>query len=79
MYYTDEMKRAFRAIPCPVKGFRMDVIDNDHFLTLKLHLKPLLAMSGEDQKRCIVYTINVKEALEQAGAVVLVVRDAEDA
>ena len=77
MYYTDRMRRAFRSIPVPHPDFKMDVIDSDNFITLKIHLKPLMMMPAEDRKRCIIYALKVKAALESEGAVVLVVRDAE--
>ena len=77
MYYTDEMRRAFRAIPKPHESFKMEVFDNEDFLTLKIYLEPMMKMSGEERKDCVIYALTVKEALEDAGAVVLVVRDAE--
>lgn len=77
MYYTDEMRRAFKSVPVPNDKLRLEVIDNDDFLTLRIHLYSLLKMTGEEQKESVIYALMVKEALEQAGAVVLVVRDAE--
>jgi hypothetical protein len=77
MYYTDTMRRAFRSVPLPNDKLKLEVIDNDDFLTLKLYLEPLLKMTGEERKESVIYTLMVKEALEQAGATVLVVRDAE--
>lgn len=77
MYYTDEMRRAFRSVPVPNDKLRIEVIDNDNFLTLRIHLYPLLRMTGEEQRESVIYALTVKEALEQAGAIVLVVRDAE--
>lgn len=74
--YTDEMKRAFRSIPNPNNGFRMEVIDNDSFLVLRLDTQSLMNLTGEQKKESIIYALMVKQALEQAGAVVLVTRDA---
>jgi hypothetical protein len=71
--YTDEMRRAFRSVP-PVQGFKVEVLDNDHFLVVRLDTESLMRLSGEDKKRAVIYAIQVKEALEQAGAVVLVTR-----
>jgi len=33
--YTNEMRRAVHSIQVP-KNFSVDIIDNDHFLTIKL-------------------------------------------
>ena len=33
--YTNEMRRAFHQVT-PPKGFKVDLIDNEHFLTIKL-------------------------------------------
>lgn len=68
------MKRAFRSVPQPGNGLVLDVIDNDSFLVLRLDTGSLMKMSGEEKKRSIVYVIELKRALEQAGAVVLILR-----
>ena len=38
--YTDSMRKAFHSIQAP-KGFSVELIDNDHFLTIKLNEKKL--------------------------------------
>jgi hypothetical protein len=32
--YTDQMRRAFHSI-LPPKGFNLELIDNEHFITIK--------------------------------------------
>lgn len=75
MVYTDMMRRAFHSIEAP-KGFYVDVIDNDHFITIKINEKVLMNLTHDDKIAAIQYVIRVKDALEQNGAVVLVTRDA---
>jgi hypothetical protein len=77
--YTDEMKRAFNSIPKPNNKFRMEVLDNEHFLVLRLDTASLRGMTGEQMKESIIYALKVKTALESAGAVVLVTREADNA
>lgn len=75
MMYTDEMKRAFHSID-PPKGFYVDLIDNEHFLTLRINEKNFMSLAHDDKLQALQYVIRVKSALEQNGAIVLVVREA---
>jgi hypothetical protein len=73
--YTDEMKRAFRSLHAP-KNFSLQIIDNDHFLTVKAKEKDFMSLSTVEMKReAIEYMIRVKKALEDNGAIVLLVRE----
>jgi len=73
--YTDEMKRAFRSLN-PPKNFSLQIIDNDHFLTVKAKEKDFMSLSTvEMKKEAIEYMIRVKKALEDNGAIVLLVRE----
>lgn len=73
--YTDEMKRAFKSIHCP-KNFSIQIIDNDHFLTVRAKEKDFMSLETEENKReAIEYMIRVKKALEDNGAIVLLVRE----
>jgi len=73
--YTDEMRRAFRSLQCP-KGFSLQVIDNDHFITVKAKEKEFMSLQTvEKKKEAIEYMIRVKKALEDNGAIVLLVRE----
>jgi hypothetical protein len=73
--YTDEMKRAFRSLECP-KNFSLQIIDNDNFLTVKAKEKDFMSLETvEMKKQAIEYMIRVKKALEDNGAIVLLVRE----
>lgn len=72
--YTTEMQTAFRSIT-PPPNFGVQVIDNDHFLTVKAKEAVFMRLLDEDKRRAIEYMAKVKDALEQNGAIVLLVRD----
>lgn len=73
--YTDEMKRAFRSLN-PPKNFSLQIIDNDNFLTVKAKEKDFMSLETVEMKReAIEYMIRVKKALEDNGAIVLLVRE----
>lgn len=76
MMYTDSMARAFRSLDhfCP-KGFSLQIIDNDHFITVKAAENQFMALTGEGKKMAVEYMIRTKLALEQSGAIVLLVRE----
>ena len=75
--YTDAMRRAFHNIQAP-KGFGINVIDNEHFLTIKLDERSFLHLSHDDKVEAIKYVAMVKKALEIEGAIVLVTREKLD-
>jgi hypothetical protein len=74
--YTDNMKRAFRSLDhfCP-KGFNLQLIDNDSFITVKASEKSFMSLLDEDKRRAVEYMVRVKKALEDNGAIVLLVRE----
>lgn len=72
--YTDDMQKAFRSIT-PPKNFRLQIIDNDHFLTVKASEKDFLSLYHDDKIEAFQYMLKVKQALEENGAIVLLVRD----
>lgn len=73
--YTDAMRRAFRSLECP-KGFSLEVIDNDSFITVKAKEKVFMSLETVELKRqAVEYMIRVKKALEDNGAIVLLVRE----
>jgi hypothetical protein len=73
--YTDAMRRAFRSLT-PPKNFSLQVIDNDHFITIKAKEKDFMSLETVELKRqAIEYMIRVKKALEDNGAIVLLVRE----
>lgn len=73
--YTDNMRRAFHAV-MPPKGFYVEIIDNDHFLTIKLDEMKFLRMAHDEKIAALQYVVQLKNALEMEGAIVLVTREA---
>jgi hypothetical protein len=73
--YTDNMRKAFHSI-LPPKNFNVEVIDNDHFLTIKLNEHRFINMVHDEKIQALQYVVKLKEALEQNGAIVLVTREA---
>ena len=73
--YTDEMRRAFRSLN-PPKNFSLQIVDNENFLTVKAKEKDFMSLETVEMKRqAIEYMIRVKKALEDNGAIVLLVRE----
>lgn len=73
--YTDNMRRVVHSIPAP-KGFGIQIIDNEHFLTVKLDEKKFLHMVHDEKISALQYVVKIKKALEDCGAIVLVTREA---
>ena len=73
--YTDDMRKAFHSIT-PPKGFKVQIIDNDAFLTIKLDERHFITMVHDQKMQALQYVVQVKKALEMNGAVVLVTREA---
>jgi hypothetical protein len=73
--YTDFMRMAVHSI-IPPKGFGVEIIDNEHFLTVKLDERKFLHMAHDDKISALQYVIKLKKALEECGAIVLVTREA---
>lgn len=74
MMYTDAMQRAFRSL-VPPKGFYVDILENEHFLTVRANEKVFMSLAGQDKIAAVEYMIRVKHALEDNGAIVLLVRE----
>jgi len=72
--YTDSMRRAFHAIPAP-KDFVVQLIDNDHFLTIKLNEYDFIGMTHDKKIEALQYVVQLKGALEMEGAIVLITRE----
>lgn len=72
--YTDAMKMAFHSIRAP-KNFSLQIIDNDHFLTVKATEKDFMSLNLDEKYLAVEYMIRVKKALEDNGAIVLLVRE----
>jgi hypothetical protein len=71
--YTEAMRKAFHSIE-PPKGFSVDILDNEMFLTVRINERLFFSLSDWEKRQAIEYVMKVKKALEDNGAVVLVVR-----
>ena len=71
--YTDAMKRAVRSITAP-QGFGVDIIDNEHFITVRADENKFMQLFDRDKRLAVEYMVRVKKALESEGAIVLLVR-----
>jgi hypothetical protein len=72
--YTEEMANSFHAI-VPPQGFQVDLYDNSQFITIMVNPNDLVDISEERGQEIIRYIMDVKEALEKHGAIVLIVRE----
>jgi hypothetical protein len=72
--YTNEMRRAFHSV-IPPKGFKVQIIDNEHFLTIKLNERQFASMVHDEKIESLKYVVQIKKALEMNGAIVLVTRE----
>lgn len=74
--YTDSMRKAFRSLDhFAPKGFSLELIDNDSFITVRASEKSFMSLLDEDKRRAVEYMVRVKKALEDNGAIVLLVRE----
>lgn len=73
--YDERMQRAFASLQhhCP-KGFSVDLLDNNEFITVRMDSKKLLRLSDFEKRRAVEYVARVKNAFEDLGAIVLVTR-----
>ena len=55
--------------------FGIEIIDNEHVLTVKLDEYKFIKMLHDEKIEALKYVVQVKKALEMNGAVVLVTRD----
>lgn len=68
------MRRAFHSIPAP-KNFAISIIDNEHFVTIKLDERSFLPLNHDEKIDAVKYVTLVKKALEMEGAIVMVTRE----
>ena len=73
--YTEAMRRAFHSIPSP-KNFKVDIIDNEHFITVRANEKMFINLYDDEKREAVEYMVRVKKALEDNGAIVMLVREA---
>lgn len=75
--YTTEMAKAFHSIR-PPKNFSVQLLDNDHFLVVRANEKEFMRLAEDGKREAIEYLAKVKSALEQNGAIVLLVREGSE-
>jgi hypothetical protein len=68
------MRMAVHSIT-PPKGFGVEIIDNEHFLTVKLDERKFLHMVHDEKIQALQYVVKLKKALEENGAIVLITRE----
>ena len=73
--YTDSMSRVVHNIQAP-KGFGVNIIENEHFLTIKLNEKEFEKMFHDEKIKALQYIVNLKNALEQNFEIDLVTMEA---
>ena len=74
MTYTDAMARAFKSIN-PPPNFGVQIIDNEHFLSVKAKEDVFMRLDYDGKLAAIEYMVRVKKALEDNGAIVLLTRE----
>jgi len=72
--YTDAMKMAFHSVR-PPKRFKVELLDNDQFITIRADEKQFMRLLDEEKREAVEYINRIKKALEDNGAIVLVVRN----
>jgi hypothetical protein len=75
--YTQQMAMAFHTIRAP-KNFAVQLIDNEHFIAVKADEKQFMKLDDYGKRQAIEYLVKVKSALEDNGAIVMIVREASE-
>jgi len=74
--YTEAMRKAFRSLDhFAPKGFSVELRDNDNFITVRAKEEMFMRLLDEDKRCAVEYMARVKKALEDNGAIVLLVRE----
>jgi hypothetical protein len=74
--YTDAMKTAFHSLAhFAPKNFAVQIIDNEHFVTVKASEKAFMSLSHDGKRQAVEYMIRIKKAFEDNGSIVLLVRE----
>ena len=74
--YTEEMAKAFRSLDhFAPKGFALKIADEEHFISVIADEKQFSQLVDFDKRRAVEYMVRVKKALEENGAIVLLVRE----
>lgn len=74
--YTNEMKRAVRSLDGHgPANFSLELLDNDMFITVRASEQQFMRLSDSEKRHAVEYMVKVKKALEDNGAIVLLVRE----
>lgn len=74
--YTDAMRMAVHSLDGYIpRGFSVTIVDHEHFLTVKAPEDKFMRLLDEDKRRAVEYMVRVKKALEDNGAIVMLVRE----
>lgn len=74
--YTDAMRSAFHSLGhFAPKNFAVQVIDHNHFITVKASEQQFMSLSHDGKRQAVEYMIRIKKAFEDNGAIVLLVRE----
>ena len=74
--YTDAMRRAVHSLKGHApKGFSLEIVDNNDFLSVRAKEAEFMRLYDEDKRRAVEYMVKIKKALEDNGAMVLLVRE----
>lgn len=74
--YTDAMRRAVHSLDGHgPKGFNLQIVDNDHFLSVRAKESDFMRLTDADKRQAVEYMVKIKKALEDNGAIVLLVRE----
>lgn len=80
MFYTNEMRMAVNSIQRP-KNFGVDIVEHGengilYYMEIVMDEKLLMSLSHDEKIEAVQYTMKVRDALEDNGAVVQVTRRA---
>lgn len=74
--YTDAMRRAVHSLDGHgPKGFHLQIVDNEHFLSVRASEASFMRLGDAEKRQAVEYMVKIKKALEDNGAVVLLVRE----
>lgn len=74
--YTDAMRRAVRSLNgSGPRNFSLDILDNGMFITVRASEKQFMGLSDSEKRHAVEYMVKIKKALEDNGAIVLLVRE----
>ena len=67
VFYTKEMAKKLRELPCPAKDLQMDIVKYPEFLAIRLYEDNFSKYDGSMRIRVIEYIEMIKKFLESYG------------